>query len=915
MEQDHHRRWEEVEDDDDDPEVSLQGRQSRHHNNNSPTASTIAISSDSKANASTSNDNDPIAYSRSMSATESESYNGEEEGLEIKVLNDSNNNHLNNTKDVNECGDRGAFTLHNSVDFDKHQDAESIHGDSGVEGSIVEKSFGGDELDAKVKKFDIQSPSTETSDQFGEIKEDEIFYGLNLSPTLNSSDKHDATVQDFDSEPRLDAEVGIIEGIDEDIIELDIERVLQKQNTHDLYCPNCNSCITRRVILRRRKPKIRSLRRKVERDVGSQLDANSSRAPDDGGCGIPNICSNGSPTLAADDGNQDREPDIFRCFSCFSFFVPIGNGFRVFRAFGDASENENIQNPENISGAKTNWFFSIFTSDKRKTATGQGDAMPGHSEVDTINQYSDNMPPCSRDDHPIVPLAVRTLINLKDSAEDSQIKTQKSGESLPPTVQLEVRNEKPLVEADHKSSAESFCDVRLVNNKAIESQEYGKNILNSSEKDNILTENVWSNARGISDDVMTKSSTDGAALDNCVVDASEQISSSFSNNMPPQDERGHSETSSTEKTPVIIGIPTEDTIEQVGVKLRISSSSDSFMLKQSQMETEKAFKMEIGNQIPDPNNYAPAIQGAPLSTESIGNGGVINEVTIVHSSTQDLMLPGKVKTDVEEKSADAVNNKITGDDVIVIVERETPSSQQVQNIAVSTEAGIFLTQTETQIHVVEHRRTEVSEAYGIDILKSIVYGGLIESITSLGVVSSAAGAGASTLNILALGLANLVGGIFIIGHNLWELKNDSRQLNEQEDRYQQILGRRENFWVHATIVVLSFIVFGLVPPAVYALSFRKSDDRELKLAAVLGASLVCIVFLAIGKGHIRRPSKAYVKTVMYYVMLVLMGSGVSYIVGVLLRKLLDKLGWLDEYSLDRTTSVVFPEVDRAWASY
>ncbi|GAB2224467.1 hypothetical protein Droror1_Dr00005228 [Drosera rotundifolia] len=41
--------------------------------------------------------------------------------------------------------------------------------------------------------------------------------------------------------------------------ELDVERVLQKHETHDLFCPNCNSCITSRVILRRRKPKIQEI--------------------------------------------------------------------------------------------------------------------------------------------------------------------------------------------------------------------------------------------------------------------------------------------------------------------------------------------------------------------------------------------------------------------------------------------------------------------------------------------------------------------------------------------------------------------------------------------------------------------------------------------------------------------------------
>lgn len=46
---------------------------------------------------------------------------------------------------------------------------------------------------------------------------------------------------------------------------------------------------------------------------------------------------------------------------------------------------------------------------------------------------------------------------------------------------------------------------------------------------------------------------------------------------------------------------------------------------------------------------------------------------------------------------------------------------------------------------------EESEAHQWDILKSIVYGGLIESITSLGVVSSAAATGAGTCKCYVLG--------------------------------------------------------------------------------------------------------------------------------------------------------------------
>ena len=38
--------------------------------------------------------------------------------------------------------------------------------------------------------------------------------------------------------------------------EFDVETVIKKQETHDLFCPNCNSCITKRVILHKRKRKI-----------------------------------------------------------------------------------------------------------------------------------------------------------------------------------------------------------------------------------------------------------------------------------------------------------------------------------------------------------------------------------------------------------------------------------------------------------------------------------------------------------------------------------------------------------------------------------------------------------------------------------------------------------------------------------
>ncbi|KAK1353079.1 hypothetical protein POM88_052917 [Heracleum sosnowskyi] len=62
--------------------------------------------------------------------------------------------------------------------------------------------------------------------------------------------------------------------------------------------------------------------------------------------------------------------------------------------------------------------------------------------------------------------------------------------------------------------------------------------------------------------------------------------------------------------------------------------------------------------------------------------------------------------------------------------------------------------------------TGTGDSKSLEIVKSIVYGGLMEFITSLSIVCSAAASGATTLNLITIGLANLIAGLIIIGHNL-----------------------------------------------------------------------------------------------------------------------------------------------------
>ncbi|GLT48365.1 hypothetical protein SLA2020_219960 [Shorea laevis] len=337
----------------------------------------------------------------------------------------------------------------------------------------------------------------------------------------------------------------------------------------------------------------------------------------------------------------------------------------------------------------------------------------------------------------------------------------------------------------------------------------------------------------------------------------------------------------------------------------------------SNSSTEVSILVDLGGKSDDAMveknpAHTSSTKSALVPTHSFSQGGRLDDIateshdsgiSISISPMKGSPLLEEVKTESVE-TGDTLINTGRGDDLIVVVEEGsvgTAVSQRIESTAVSTENG-------------------VSESRGLDILKSIVYGGLIESITSLGVVSSAAGAGASTLNVLALGLANLLGGLFIIIQNLRELKNEqsggvSSETNKQEDRYQELLGRRDNFVLHATVSILSYLIFGLVPPVVYSFSFRQSDNRDLKLASLAAASLVCIILLAIGKAHVGKPRRTYFKTVLHYVIIGFMASGVSCLVGELLKKLLEELGWFDSSS---AVTTLFPEakpIERAWASY
>lgn len=129
------------------------------------------------------------------------------------------------------------------------------------------------------------------------------------------------------------------------------------------------------------------------------------------------------------------------------------------------------------------------------------------------------------------------------------------------------------------------------------------------------------------------------------------------------------------------------------------------------------------------------------------------------------------------------------------------------------------------------------------------------------------------------------------------------------------LGRRSKYQLHMVIAILSYIIFGLLPPVIYGLSFRTSNNRENKMMVVAAASLVCIALLAIGKAHVKRP-RTYMTTLLYYLSIGFSSSGLSYVAGVLITRLLAHFGLVDQGG---ASALLFPHPTgadaAAWASY
>lgn len=778
-----------------------------------------------------------------------------------------------------------------------------------------------------------------------ELEQEKQYGSLSDSSLLPSeiSSKEDKTSLNFSSYKAVQSsDTNLLYASDHETTELDVERVLREQDTHDLYCPNCNSCITKRVIIRKRKRRLpnsgeEGKRNRLENVTGPGPISTSVPTPSNPSHNTVDTCVDGSGAPASNNIDQDQEPDVFRCLSCFSIFIPTGDGFKLFQMFGNRSNKDILQDPPQTQVLKKSWFSTLFQSDKRVSASA--DVETDDTEVlilsnSTRQQYGSVSSAFESSYHAQTNLNGKPIkTNIKEAMEGGANKlSQKVSLAEPGSLsnfedQVSVNLNKENGEASQNKSPSDaiYADGESVQSEISGYKEGAINVLSPSYYEVLLNhdvENPGITLAGIPPttsreavEISTfKPQENGlkffipSAVSSITVETSK--TDQKINGTIPSINSDEKETAFLLQTPLSFhedSSTSSNVIITSSIPPQNEQNSGASLLSKFITQTENGEVTTNDKGYQHNNTYkAEACTDEPLKADQSAPIPVIQ-----NTQGRQINLRNTLKDIAAQKSS--VSDSI----VVETSQTEEPDAQRVQDLTNPAEIG-YLQQLEARIQIIEQRGISTEGIQGLEIIKSIVYGGLVESITSLGVVSSAAGSDAPTLNVLALGLAALFGGLIIIGHNIWELKYDKKteasdQLDEEVDRYHELLGHRRNFLLHAVFAILSFLLFGLIPPVTYGFSFRKSDDRNLKLLIVAAASLLAILTLASGKAYIKRPPRSYIKTVLYYVIMGLMVSGISYGVGNLINMFLEKLNIFQS-----SLVVTLPEtglMKPAWASY
>ncbi|XP_057249457.1 uncharacterized protein LOC104888095 isoform X4 [Beta vulgaris subsp. vulgaris] len=887
----------------------------KSHNSTSSDSSTLT--SDSSFEYSASMDNNTT-----ISVTNGENHNiiegkfvAEEDTVEVlsEVDEEEPNNRENNDINVAQNGDNNGFNV-------------KQNGDGVVEYSSPDINGGDEETDTGLNTSSFsKSPEIAVGLKYVESLLDEGSNGVNDTPfeTYNTENIVNKTLI-VNGQNEI-VETGHTQEVEPEVEGFDVERVIQNQETHDLFCPNCHSCITKRVILKRRKRKIQDISK--DESVAQKDGKLTPMNPDE----VPEIDEREPENeLPRDEIGPDARLDAISCFSCFSIFVPKGDGFLCWRFKpkqavllqpGDASTESTDPVETEIDGGRGTTFpLWILTC-----------CQPYHTEK-PVPKPEPRLPPISDDGAAVPPLNSelssppshdtpiphkgQPTIILDDTdlppstgpAEDILL----APEPLPP-VTSEGGKDFPLwfltccqpsdkVKPEHSSTA-TEVPTHETNSPSAPSDDIP---VLPTQSPAVLESAISSYDSAVSKDPLTPidpSDEIKLPLKQKVLEISDEgpkVPPHESERPPPPSQNISISTAQSFKTPTYdADVPvlpehkplvTPGAVAETGFPLWFLTCCQPSM-DESRSKPSK----EPGTGVLHHEREPPAApsDGQLLSTKPISpiNPGddilsppepeaprtPPNEEVIVP-------LPDATKLQPSVTQRDPSESRPSLDVIVPISDEPMPQPSVTHPDASGSGPSLGIKQSLLE-HPLELPRPGVS---GLDIIKAIVYGGLLECITSLSVITSAAGGDATTLNIVALGLANVFGGLIVLLHSLRVLKHE-----QATERYEDQLGRPGHYVLHAIVAILSYLVFGLLSPVIYGFSFRKSDNKDYKLATLAAASLACITILSIAKAYVRRPPKSYLKTIFYYVVMGFMVSGVGYVAGDLINMLLKKLGVFD----------------------
>ncbi|XP_057546765.1 membrane protein of ER body-like protein isoform X2 [Amaranthus tricolor] len=874
------------------------------NNNNTSSSSESSFTSDSSFHGSVIMDNDPTINGNSANIFT----NGENPTtIELDLSHGREKEaYFEEPISVAQNGDSNGFTI-------------KQNGVGVVEYSLPERNGGDEETDNKSIASDFfKNPETAVGLQYVESLLDDSSNGVNgvLPKIYNGENIADNTL--IVSGQTEIVETGNFEEVEPEGEEFDVERVIKEQKTHDLYCPNCNKCITDRVVLKRRKrkrqdlPKDEPLVVKTGRLTAVRPDLVDGKLDND--------------QVEKPERSPDERLEAISCFSCFHIFLPKGDGFLCWRF--KPKQDVTLHPDEQVDEYM----------DPTKTDTGKGTAFPlwiltccqPYHPEDPVPKPGQS-PPNSDEE---VPRKENDIPSTTSTATDVPPGDSKFHSTPSHDTPLPSKFQPPI--APDSDLPPSFGPVEEIANPPAPLPPVSPE---EAEKNN-LPMWIFTCCQPASNNIKHAPRT-GTKL------PIEEIKSSLAPSkdlpVPPQTPVYKSETelppeqqppaapkkdiSPPETQPVKTPgyenqVPTDKIPDLTSVE---GTSFPLWFVNCCQLSKDKA-KAKPSTK---PDEPVLSLESKPSQTMEDGTEVQKDDTNLLLTpSDADTILPviPPPSTIVESEQPvppKSIYPKIPDEDVPPPPDQpEAPSTPPKGDVIIQvpdvhepqplvTQPGASTSEpqplTDNKTPLIRQPSEPPRPGAGVDIMKAIVYGGLLECITSLSVISSAAGGDATTLNIVALGLANVFGGFIVLFHNLKELKHE-----QGTERYSEQLGRAGHFVLHAFVSVLSYLVFGLMSPIIYGFTFRKSDNKDYKLATLAAASLVCITILSIGKAYVQKSPKPYFSTVFIYVSMGFMVSGITYVAGDLINMLLKKLGVFD-YRAPRVLGA--GAVNGAWSAY